>query len=416
MNKTIGHITSFLLACVTLWSCSDQSAWSDLEEHKTKDKVNLSFRVQVAESVDNASSRSSLTEPSDTTYFEPATDRLEKIKTLRVIILDADYVVEHNRLVELTEAGTVVNDNLDFEVVADEEKSIYLIANEKTTGINFDPVKSQTFMVGRLCPSSVFENLKLVAPDEGVILINNEGKAVDDQKFIPMSESYRFTVPPISECKQEADGRWTVSAGSLFITRAAVKCTFNVKALYGEGLYLQKIAFNRLANQEYLFPCNTIYYPPKPVPGPGITSPGIVDGFGNKGYFITSYSIPPATIHKSFDTWFTQNGESKGLPLSAEETKIAPAFYFCESHYDAPYSVSITLADEESDESQIFDAVELPNLPILPRNTHVVVNITLAHSEVTAEVQIVPYTGVWLNPDFGIDRPETPAPQPEPAE
>ena len=44
----------------------------------------------------------------------------------------------------------------------------------------------------------------------------------------------------------------------------------------------------------------------------------------------------------------------------------------------------------------------LPNLPQLPRNTHVVVNITINEHAMDCIVDVRPYTGITLEPDFGL--------------
>ena len=44
----------------------------------------------------------------------------------------------------------------------------------------------------------------------------------------------------------------------------------------------------------------------------------------------------------------------------------------------------------------------LPNLPHLPRNTHVVVNVTINEQDIDCVVDVRPYTEIELEPDFGL--------------
>ena len=77
-----------------------------------------------------------------------------------------------------------------------------------------------------------------------------------------------------------------------------------------------------------------------------------------------------------------------------------------------PYSLTMTISGKDKDsegndifvDTHTFGPVELPNLPFLPRNTHVVINIHLTGTDIECTVKLVPYTGIWLDPDFGIDR------------
>ena len=61
-----------------------------------------------------------------------------------------------------------------------------------------------------------------------------------------------------------------------------------------------------------------------------------------------------------------------------------------------PYTVTLNIGDASL-------STTLENLPTLPRNTHVIVNMTLSQSELTAVVELVPYIGVELKPSFGFD-------------
>lgn len=85
----------------------------------------------------------------------------------------------------------------------------------------------------------------------------------------------------------------------------------------------------------------------------------------------------------------------------------APQLYFPETAL--PVATGATaqeyiLAVKLSGDEEPCAEVPLPNLPSLPRNTHVKVNISLKNSDVKCTVDVVPYTAVPLNPSFGFDQ------------
>ena len=63
----------------------------------------------------------------------------------------------------------------------------------------------------------------------------------------------------------------------------------------------------------------------------------------------------------------------------------------------APYAVGITVNGAEYSLTKPLDKVKA-----LPRNTRVVIRITLGAAGVDCIVEAVPYTGVKLDPIFGI--------------
>lgn len=399
MYRLTAYTVWMILGCVMLFSCSSQTALPGADvPDESGAMVNLSFSVVVADAVGGPVSRSTLvTMPDDDNYFEQETGIYETLNTLRVIIIhnqpQRGRVIEHNRLVNIGDDGVIKSDNLEFAVRGGEVKYIYLIANEEAVGYDFD-----TLLPGTPYADGTLESVTFAAPDGSRLLIDNTQSSVA-KKYIPMGETYDCFVPYPKQTGER------FSLGTLFLTRAAVKFSFNVKALYGDGLYLRDITVNGLADREYLLPHNTFYEPPKGTP-PVQNPPTAVDP-SQSGRFITSYEIPVDARHGSFSFFYADP-----LALSKEAIDLAPDFYFCESMLGSPdpapdgkpYTVSITIADADGVDVRHFDAVPLPNLPILPRNTHVKVNITLTDTDVACEVEVVPYTGVWLDPDFGIDR------------
>lgn len=99
-----------------------------------------------------------------------------------------------------------------------------------------------------------------------------------------------------------------------------------------------------------------------------------------------------------------------GFPVNSTlDAGQTPFLYFPESKFggdEQKYYATVALSDRSNPSAGLtwFPEVELPNLPSLPRNTHVIINFELSGSTLNATVDVLPYTGVYLNPDFGIDR------------
>ena len=138
-------------------------------------------------------------------------------------------------------------------------------------------------------------------------------------------------------------------------------------------------------------------------PSAGVPDPDIT------GRFITSYEVPSGVTHAPYT--FTP---TKEIAVTEKGATFYPSLYFCESLFNfagengKPYTVSVTVVTRNGQTSEIeaeLDAMPLDNLPILPRNTHVKVNINIREN--TGTVELKPYTGVYLDPDFGIDRKQT---------
>ena len=94
--------------------------------------------------------------------------------------------------------------------------------------------------------------------------------------------------------------------------------------------------------------------------------------------------------------------------MNTTETLSYP-LYFCESKMDgsvsgSPYSLDIAVTDINGGNAHKFEGVQLPNLPILPRNTHVVVNITLTETDISLTVDVQPFASVELDAGFGLER------------
>lgn len=393
-HKALGVIAGMLLAACA----ADDSGITPAVTPESKGRmVHLSMSVNVPDAVaTDEGSRAAVTTPDEDNYFEREDSRYEKIYTLRVIIVRQELnIVEHNRMFVFGTDGVVRYDDLSFEVVGGEKKKIYLFANEAMVPYDFSTIKA-----GAEFPTAEVEGITI--PATSGVLADNTG---DTRTYLPMSEAWSDIEVRLPHKPED----YFQTLSPLFITRTAVKFTFNISgAPEDAGMYVKNITFSSLADKEYLLPRNTVYSPAKGQPAIKNPSAGVPDP-DITGRFITSYEVPSDVTHAPYT--FTP---TKEIAVTEKGATLYPSLYFCESLFNfagengMPYKVSVTVVTRNGQTSEIeaeLDATPLDNLPILPRNTHVKVNINIREN--TGTVELKPYTGVYLDPDFGIDRKQT---------
>ena len=396
MKLKFFNIFLLLFTAVAVVSCSSEDQPSpegdDASSHLPPE-VYLNLNVGVLSQTSDPGSRANAVD--DKNYFEGPDSQYEKMQTLRVIIVrgerttDISYVpdsagyVEHNHLFRFNELGLVQFDDMTFKVRSGEKKRIYLIANEAFVKTNRN-IDFENLKVGQPYPDGFIENIVLNTATSGTPLIDNSGDT--DKWYIPMSEEFDMDIPvPQDPLDYRIDK-------SFFITRASVKFSFTVATSVDytrTGLQVKSITVNSVSDREYFLPRETEYLPAKDQPS--------TNKYG--GRFIESYLWTAGAVHS--DAVF-----STAIPLlTAEKAYLYnPPIYYPESRNSGDFSVTVTLGYENDTDNDItFEPQVLPNLPALPRNTHVLVNMTLTTSDITAEVKLVPYIGVYLDPKFGFD-------------
>lgn len=416
MKLTFANILMLLLAALGCSSCiyeSPSESDDELTSGQLPGDVFLNLSVEVLTQLAEPSSRAN-DKDNDTTYFEGAQTPYERIKTLRVIIVRGelnpglpDYfkkgtgLIEHNRLlvnISNTDDIDFGNEKLVFKVSGGEKKKIYLIANEASLKSKCDLDFVEDFKVGELYPTDAIENLVIKADPSTGILYNNTG---NERLYIPMSESHEIDVP-VPENPEEYH-----LYHNMFITRSAVKFSFSVAAVNGgialdrfEDYYVTGFEFRNIADREYFLP-RAVYK--DDINGEKTPSPGL------EGKYITEYEIPGGTIHKALT--IPGNYDSP-IPRDINTPlEWSVPLYFCESKYnptsDLPYEIYMNVKAKDKDGKWIegseytFGPATLPNLSLLPRNTHVKVAINIWKYHITAAVTLVPYIGVDLEPSFG---------------
>ena len=221
----------------------------------------------------------------DPDRYEGIDGKYETVETLRVLIVrdiqtDADgkttAVVEGNRLVATNEQGYPMYDNLEFKVLANSNKRIYLIANEKylpnspITGQKVSvfldsytvstPKEEKRFDIGVLSGWTV--SVPDITASTTTVTTDKMGMfQPSDGKRLPLTEFFDVEVGSKDET---TDNRWF---SHLFLTRCAAKAQFFLKtsdAFAAEEMVntrITAITLEGVGTSEYVFPNKAEYAP-----------------------------------------------------------------------------------------------------------------------------------------------------------
>lgn len=365
-----------LVLGVLLCGCSIYSKEGDIPVAENTSKVKLGVSVALTDGAAflGMQSRGSLAE---------AVNAGEKMQTLRIIIVRPDGTVEHNRYYDFHQVPTTYFATAQFEVVGGETKKVYLFANENTkfdTGRKVADYDFAAIKVGEQFPTNDITGKDIETDKTSLIEVND----AQTQMALPlfMSECHSVDVPEKEDTNVE-----------LIIVRAAVKFTFRIINTSNEPLALNQLTISKLARYEYLLPNEVVY----------ATEPSEEDG--TTITYIKSYKVPMIgnNEHYNFKATFTDKTVPAKSATGNGEVVLDP-IYLLESNYnDDPsttgrnYKISLTVGDETY-ENGYFD-----KLTALPRNTHVVVYVTLNDklTGLDCKVRVYPYGEYWLEPEFG---------------
>ena len=369
-------------------------------------------------------------------YESPVGD-FEKISTLRVIIFRAlnfdettgmatSGIVEANRLVATTDAGYPKGDNLEFKVIANEKKRIYLIANEEylsvpsdfTTSINPTVMKYlESYKVGKEVSFSSLTNWTVSLPNltstttevtRGLFSAPNPkpGEA-SLQTRLPLTEF--FDVEVNRDENRPNESVYT----HLFMTRAAAKARFFLTTSdnFNEGNVvapiIESITLSGIGTKEYVFPNKTLYSPSKESLisyNPGYKGPVET--------YITDFQTPEDNGTLSFK--ISEINEVVKQPLESDiayldEAKTKPlgkpikeAIYFPESIIgNEKYTVTVNLADGTSLsaplETNILNIAGKGNA--IARNTYLPIVIEFVGA-MDIRVEVLPWSSEVYEFDF----------------
>lgn len=377
------NIAYLLTLALTVIGCSDDAP-DGVSAPGRSDKVEFTINVYAGDPEDKGSRVGAL--PGDD-YFEGPLYQYERMRSLRVIIVRPDGTVEHNELIsgELPASGVSFYSGVRLRVEGNETKRVYLFANEASivpagseTPFDFNSIPS-----GSVFPTETIGSLQL-ATDASGVLVDNCG---DRKRYVPMSEVFEVFVK-----KAGPDGEDSEQTANFFITRAAVKFSFNVSATFtpASPFEISEFAVSSLGDREYLLPTSTEYVPAK-----------YPTSFGDR--YIKSYAVPEGAVNSLCSLAVPESLLKFGTDyVPGTVVSFAPQLYFCETMLSGGQcTLKLKLAGNET---EAYDAeIVLPNLPSLPRNTHVKVNLTLDRSDLKCRIDVLPYTAVPLNPEFGFD-------------
>lgn len=307
-------------------------------------------------------------------YYKDALASCEEMHRLRFVIVRPDGTVEHNRLLNLYNPAERYGYE-SFEVIGGEKKTVYLFVNESTSPdyprgpfiVNADQTYSKydlaSIKVGERFPTDVVN---------GLIMKLGEGETEwPSLNPLPMNGIGEVDVPKTGFAQQ-----------TMYVTRAAVKFTYRFTNKSSQSYTLQGLTIDQVTDKEY-------YMPHTPTPALKEVT---------KENPITDLTILPNAVYKTYTKECTFS-----IPAGCAKL-VLPSFYLLEGKYNDAvtdeterYKTSITL-DGGVGKLEAF----LKGLPNLIRNTHVVVDITINESNITWEVDVIPYSSVELRPSFGL--------------
>lgn len=380
---------------------------TELQEDKKYVTLNLSVGVNGGTT---PTTRALFGQEEDGT-FESSADEYEMVHTLRVVIVRKNTgIIEHNRMVLVkptyVEGGIidnyhVMNDNLRFKVEADEEKTIYLFANEKAVNLNKEDGEVFDFETelheDSIFPTNRVRNL-LIKRIPGKAFIDNDSIDPQTEKYyIPMSEYFDVQVKPLSGTGE------TLQEEAFFLTRSLIKFSFSVALAPDMDVtdlqkYLRGVSISNLANVGYYLPIGTTYVPGKDKPSENEYGGREITGFEVPSEMETS----DCTFRFDKPIKLTKEGDDRRLFIYLPESKLT----------QGGYNLSLLFSDDEEDKLYAPKPLQyrnsagtLSNTLAIPRDTHMKVNILLKSYSMEATVTLFPYTAVDLKPSFGFGVP-----------
>lgn len=332
----------------------------------------------------------------------PADNPVEYMYTLRIIVLHADNSVEHNVYVDFGNSPQTECFRI-LKVTRNEIKKIYLIANEESVS------------------SELHEKLEtLTAGDNTFRSIVDELNFTPDYKTpIPMSSVY--DVPVNAESLVERQ---------FYLVRAATKFTFRLTNERENAVSVDAIAISGIVGKTYLIPHKKekeMFFEGEPffwidwlkkVADESQEHPDDVTLADRRGW-IQDYDIPYGQTHE--EVIVRSPTLVPGLTYHVNEAptpgeKMFPMFYLPESknlkdrtqeYGEQAYTMTLHLTEKNlereagtSEEKEVLFTRTFPNLKALFRNTHILVDVTFWEKGV--KVDVIPYSEVVLNPDFGL--------------
>lgn len=278
----------------------------------------------------------------------------ELMHDLRVIIFHPDGSVEHNMHFLYSSGGVSQVSNRTFEVVPNEVKTVYLLANaEKLDGLNL----------------TVEENLR--DRIDSYVLSEED---VTDAPYLPMSSVYTYQMD--SENK----------SFDAYVVYAAAKFTFSFENRMDKPVRLSAVHIDQTADYSYLLPKNA--------------GTDWISQLGNSDNVITKYDIPDKASHARYSCVLPEKQViAVGAGYSLPAVYVPESKNVNEATDEQAYSVSFALGVGATGEDEPLRPFELTagGVPLtsLFRSTHVKVDV-IVHS--LEDIEIIHGVYAMINP------------------
>lgn len=409
MGKSV-YIVFLLAAVLGMSSCHKGK---DVEIATKPEPVVLKVKVSLSDLLPKTRA-----EGDNSPYAVAANDN-EKVQTLRVIVVNSRNEVEGNVHINLMkDGGTPVEEQTVMmrNIASNDTKMIYLIANEEATrkspvSVGDVPLVDYDFnkiKAGGKFPIDELFELKMQLNENSDHLSNGL------KGGLPMSECHRVRIPVVppdapGRDELEGDGFFLLDENdqiinpapgadeeifgyrqTLWITRTAVKFTCEVTNNQTAGrVKLKGLRMQKMAGEAYFLP-------------------RVLE---RDGHEIKEFAVPVETMenNKHFEFKYDLSATEE---LQKEKPFVLPPIYLLEGKYtdkngvkegDNICNYQAALILERDGKQDTTSYMYLPNLPVLPRNTHVVLRATINDpADILWKVDVVPYGEVILEPGFGI--------------
>lgn len=328
----------------------------------------------------------------------------EKMQSVRVVILRPDGTVEHNRHYSLTDAAT--NKLIILKVQSGESKTIYLFANEESVEAVEGTTGAAAASGGTLSLTSFFESYSTgmggFATEVEKLWFRPDYVAADGSfKPIPMSSVYNIDVPAAQNFN-----------GTFYVVRVATKFVVNFINWRGTETLVDYVGLESHALSNYLM---------AKVEDTERNTDLLADYNGSWIDWLKALSDASTENHADWLTDYTlPEGEASTTVYQSPAITVpngSPGraqyiFYLPESKHikadatngEQEYTMTFQITDFNAGifECPLIKDNPPTNLGALFRNTEVIVNVQLLNHSIDVSIDVIPYSSVTLDPQFGL--------------
>lgn len=283
----------------------------------------------------------------------------ELMHTLRIIILDGAGFAEHNAYWNFDNALEDYTTS-SFKVKANDTKTILMVANEESAVLTLpdgSKARAHDWLTGIDAGAGEFVNMETVRGITMTLADNfaDDGSMSNGSHYIPMSAVHTYTV-----------GNNQNYSGKFYIHRAAAKYTFRFTVKDDKYDHtVNSVSIGSVASTEYFFP-NATFAVGTEIPQARLLSyvtPADLTS-SNRTFAVADGKIPAGTKdYVEFGPYYVPEGrvspsEGYGISFKVDGTQF-------------PW---LPLEPHEIDGATVTNPKDMTDLP---RNTHIIVNVTL---------------------------------------